>query len=98
MKKNKVLQIRESQLRNIKKEATQEAINYSFVIFLNVMRDYEGYGKKRLRRVYSEINDLSDSVARGYCSIYDLEKVLYEEAGIVMKGGRFDKEKGVQDA
>ena len=58
------------------------------------MRDYEGYGKKRLRRVYSEINDLSDSVARGYCSIYDLEKVLYEEARIAMKGGRFDKEKG----
>jgi hypothetical protein len=93
MKKNKVLQIRESQLRNIKKEATQEAINYSFVIFLNAMRDYEGYGKKRLCRLYARINDLSDSVARGYCSIYDLEKVLYEEAGIVMKGGRFDKGK-----
>lgn len=93
MKKNKVLQIRESGLRKIKSEAANEAINYSYVIFLNVMRDCEGYGKKRLRRLYERINDLADSISKGYCSLYDLEKVLFNEAGIAMKGGRFDKDK-----
>ena len=94
MKKNKVLQIRESGLRKIKSEAANEAINYSYVIFLNVMRDCEGYGKKRLCRLYKRINDLADSISKGYCSLYDLEKVLFNEAGIAMKGGRFDKRKG----
>ena len=93
MKKNKVMQIRESGLRKIKSEAANEAINYSYVIFLNVMRDCEGYGKKRLRRLYERINDLADSISKGYCSLYDLEKVLFNEAGIAMKGGRFDKDK-----
>ena len=83
-KKNPVRQLRESDLKRMKREITDDAIRYALIIFLNVMRDSEGYGIKRLKRVYDEINDLSDSVAKGYCSIYDLEKVLKEEANITI--------------
>lgn len=83
-KKNPVRQLRESDIKRIKKQTTDDAIRYALIIFLNVMRDYEGYGNKRLKRVYDEINDLSDSITRGYCSMYDLEKVLKEEANITI--------------
>ena len=92
-KKNNVIQLRESELKKIKKDITIEATNAALTIFINVMRDYEGWGTKRLKRLFAEITDLSDSIARGYCNIYDLEKVLYDEAGIVVSGGKFDKPK-----
>ena len=98
MKKNKILQIRESDIKRISGKVRSEAIDYSFILFLNVMRDYEGYGKKRLRRLYERINDLADSVSKGYCSLYDLEKVLFDEANIVVSGGKFDKRKVCKDA
>lgn len=81
-KKNPVIHLRESDIRRIKKETTDAAIRYAFVLFLNVMRDYEGYGPKRLQRVYDGINDLSDSVSKGYCNMGDLERVLKDEANI----------------
>ncbi len=60
------------------------------------MRDCEGYGRKRLRRVYDAVEDLADSISRGYCSLYDLEKVLKDEANIIVAGGKLDKRKGVK--
>ena len=90
-KVNKTIQLRESDIKRISGKVRSEAIDYSFILFLNVMRDCEGYGKKRLCRLYARINDLADSVSKGYCSLYDLEKVLFDEARIAMKGGRFDK-------
>ena len=90
-KVNKSVTIRQSELKALEKKITSQAINAAYVIYLTVMRDYEGWGKKRLRRLEAEIQDLSDSIARGYCSLYDLEKVLFDEARIAMKGGRFDK-------
>ena len=85
------MQLRESEIKRIKREELRKGIDYAIIIFLNVMRDSEGYGKKRLRRVHDAINDLSDSIAKGYCSLYDLEKVLKDEADIVISGGRYDK-------
>ena len=68
-----------------KKEAQNTAINYAWAIFFTVMVDKEGYGKKRLNRIWEEVNDLSDSVAQGYVSINDLLQVLEEEKGIVLR-------------
>ena len=68
-----------------KKDARNTAISYAWAIFFTVMVDKEGYGKKRLNRIWGEVNDLSDSVAQGYVSINDLLQVLEEEKGIVLK-------------
>ena len=78
-KKNPARQLRESDIRRIKKEAADDAIRYATVIFLSVMRDNEGYGVKRL---YEGIEYLADSVRRGYVSLADLEKALKDEADI----------------
>ena len=81
-KKNPSRMLRESDIRKIKKEAADAAVRYTLVLFLNAMRDSEGYGVKRLKRVYEAIEYLADSVSRGYVKIADLEKVLKEEANI----------------
>ena len=85
MKRQKHIQITESELKKIKKQATQETVRHVHVLFFTVMRDKEGYGVKRLQRLYAEVEDLSDSVNRGYVTISDLFKVLEEESGIVFK-------------
>ena len=81
-KKNPCINLRESDIRRIKKEAADDAIRYATVLFLSVMRDTEGYGVKRLKRVYEAIEYLADSVSRGYVSLADLEKALKDEADI----------------
>ena len=70
-----------------KKNAQSQAINIAWAIFFTVMRDKEGWGEKRLRRLWDEVNDLSDSISGGYVSIKDLMQTLEEEAGIVLKEG-----------
>ena len=67
-----------------KKEAQAQAINYAWAIFFTVMRDKEGYGKERLARVWKEVNELSDSIAKGYVNVKDLMHVLDQEAIIVL--------------
>lgn len=68
-----------------KKDAQNTAVNYAWAIFFTVMCDKEGYGKKRLKRLWKAVNELSDSIAKGYVSIYDLMKTLDEEMGIVLE-------------
>ncbi len=81
-KRNPARQLRESDIRRIKKEAADDAIRYATVIFLSVIRDNEGYGVKRLKRVYEGIEYLADSVSRGYVKLADLEKVLKDDVNI----------------
>ena len=91
-KENKTIQIRESELKSLKKELVDQAMQYAYIVMLNVLRDYFGFGAKRLKRAFDGITDLSESVCKGYVSFYDLEKVLLDEAGIVMNisgKGRF---------
>ena len=86
-KKNPVRQLRESDIKKIKLEATQNAINFSNLIFLSVMRDKEGYGVKRLKRLYDRMQDLIDSVNQKYVNMYDLKKTFEEETGIPISFG-----------
>lgn len=68
-----------------KKDAQSKAINITWAIFFSVMRDKEGWGRKRLSRLWSEVEDLSDSISKGYVSVKDLMDTLYDEAGINLK-------------
>jgi hypothetical protein len=68
-----------------KKDAQRTAINYAWAIFFTVMRDKEGYGRKRLRRLWREVSNLSDSITKGYVSVNDLMRTLDEEMGIVLE-------------
>lgn len=64
------------------KRAKDEAIQIVWAIFFSVMRDKEGYGNRRLKRLWDEVNALADSVSQGYVSITDLARTLRDEAGI----------------
>lgn len=81
-KKNPIIQLRESDIKRIKRETSDQAVKSSFTIFFTVMRDKKGWGIKRLQGLYDDIQDLADSISKGYVSLFDLEKVLREEANI----------------
>lgn len=51
-------------------------------IFFTVLCDKEGYELEDLRRVWNEVNDLPDSIAKGYCTVRDLRSILREEMGV----------------
>lgn len=68
-----------------KKDAENKAIEAVWAIFFSVMKDKEGWGKKRLARLWNEVNDLSDSIIKGYVSVGDLKHTLKIESNIVLE-------------
>lgn len=65
-----------------KKDATSEAISFAWAILFTVLHDKEGWGKVRLQRLWAEVGELSDSIAKGYVSVTDLKHTLKEEMGV----------------
>ena len=88
MKQNPVVHMRSSELRNLRDKHRNEGILFVTIIFLTVMRDKFGYGRKRLNRIYKAMEELSQAIAKGYVRLTDLELVLQEESKITvgMKG------------
>ncbi len=84
VKTNKVIQIKESKLRQLEKKWTDNATSLTLIAFLTVLHDKEGYGRRRLSRVFRDVNKLSEEVNEGRVSLLDLKKVLEEEQGIVV--------------
>lgn len=81
-KKNPCVQLKASDVKKMKRDASDKALKYGLVLFLTVMRDKEGYGIKRLQRIYDNMQELADSINKGYVNLFDLEKTLQEEANI----------------
>ena len=69
-------------IQKAKKDATSEAISFAWAIMFTCLHDKEGWGKVRLQRLWAEVGELSDSVAKGYVSITDLKHTLKEEMGV----------------
>lgn len=64
-------------------EATKAmSVDLAIAMFLTVMCDKFDYDEEQLRKVWHEVNSLSDSVAKGYVDINDLMDVLEDEYGI----------------
>lgn len=72
-------------INKAKKDAKNMAVEIAWSIFFTVLRDKEGYTQADLRRVWDEVEYLSDSITNGYCTIKDLRSILHEEAGIDLK-------------
>lgn len=81
-KKNPVIQMRASDIRKIKTQTTEEALEAAMAIFLTVMHDKEGYGMKRLKRLHKRLNEHAEMVSEGYVSIKELKEALFDEMGI----------------
>lgn len=65
-----------------KQEAQDRALKAAWSIFFTVLRDKEGYALDDLRRCWKEVEDLSDGIAKGYCTVADLREILESEEGV----------------
>ena len=81
-KKNPVVHLKQSDVKKMKEEATNAGLKYAVLLFFTVMRDKEGYGIKRLKRLFDRVTELADSINKGYVDWKDLEKALSDEADI----------------
>lgn len=71
----------QADVERAKRKAQDEAIMLAWSILFTVLRDKEGYDLDGLRRVWGEVDNLSDSIAKGYCTVTDLRNVLKQEVG-----------------
>ena len=72
----------QADVQRAKRDAKNEAVQFAWAILFTVLRDKEGYSIEDLRRVWAEVENLSDSIIKGYVSVADLRTALREEAGI----------------
>ena len=72
-------------VKKASKKAQSEAISYAFAIFFTVLLDKENADMEQLQRIWREVNDLSDSIARGYVNVSDLLYTLKTEHGIELE-------------
>ena len=70
------------ELKQAKTEVTGDAVSLAISMFLTVLCDKFGYDAESLQAVWAEVNNLSDSVVKGYVNVEDLKQVLREEYGI----------------
>lgn len=74
-----------AEVKRAKADAEDQALRAAWSIFFTVLRDKEGYTLDDLRRVWSKVEDLSDSIAKGYCTVSDLREILKLEEGVNLK-------------
>ena len=89
-KKNPHVMLRESDIRRIKHECTEEAANFAIILLLSVMHDKHGYGKKRLTRILEQTDWLADSISKGYVKLEELRHMIEDECGIVIFNRKVD--------
>lgn len=75
----------QADLNRARKQATHEAIEFAWAIIFSVLSDKEGMEYADLRRIWTEVNDLSESISKGYVTIPDLKQVLKLEKGAELK-------------
>lgn len=62
--------------------ARDRAVDTTVAIFLTVLCDKEHADAEIIRRVWGEVNALSDEIREGRVNVKDLKRVLWEEYGV----------------
>ena len=94
-----IINIKSSDVRQMKEQATKCAADTAFLLMLAIpvmiLHDKYGLlmkrevdGKSREERFVDLCLDLYDSFEKGYITIDDLHKCLWEEAGIKIERGK----------
>lgn len=73
-----------AEVKRAKTDAEDRALRAAWSIFFTVLRDKEGLTLDDLRRIWGEVEDLSDSIAKGYCTVSDLREILKLEEGVCL--------------
>lgn len=74
--------VSKADLKRASERATNDSIDHAWAIFFSVLRDKENLSNEYLRRIWNGVEELSDSVGKGYVNVADLKNTLKEEAGI----------------
>lgn len=77
-------QIDVSSVRAAQKQAMDEAILYTWVLFFTALKNGQGMDRAALSRIWQEVQYLEDSIRNGYVDIKDLMETLEEENGITL--------------
>ena len=77
---------KDADIRRIKQEARDEAIEVAFHLMLaipaKVLRDKHGFGRVRMERFVNDALDAYDLFQQGYFSLEDFHQILKDECGI----------------
>ena len=71
-------------INRAKQKATSELMEYVWSIFFTVLRDKENFSQEDLQRVWLEVEDLTDSISKGYCTVGDIKHILKLEEGVIL--------------
>lgn len=89
VKHEPVINVKSSDLQQIKKQATSEAVDTAFLLMLGlpllVLRDKHGFGKVRLERFIDDVLELYDSFNKDYLTLEDIHQVIHEETGVTIQ-------------
>lgn len=88
-KSSKIYNMTPIQIRNLKDQATDKAVNKAFVLMLGfpliVLHDKFGYGKKRLERFIDELLKQYEAFDEGRITLDDLMETIEAETGVKVK-------------
>lgn len=65
-----------------KKQASNEAVKLAWSILFYALADKKGMTAEELQDIWRRVDDVSDSVVKGYVKVTDLRDVLRKEYGI----------------
>lgn len=81
-KKNPTVTIKQSKLDSLQEEWNRDGVVKAMVLMFTVLHDKEGYGQKRLRRVFNQTVELAQTVNERYVSIKELQEALLEDIDV----------------
>lgn len=73
-------------VKRAKRDALHEAVGYAMTVLFTVLLDKHGATQQELQQYWAEVEQLSDSIERGYVNLADLKRVLLEEYDIQIGG------------
>lgn len=69
-------------VKRAKGDAEDRALTAAWSIFFTVLRDKRGFNLDELRETWEDVESLSESIAKGYCTVSDLREILKLEEGV----------------
>ena len=86
MKKNpNRIPISAADIKKAKAAAEKTAVDLASALCLTVLHDKFGFETDELARFWRELENLCDSIVKGYVKAPDMEQVLLEECGVQLK-------------
>ena len=84
VKKNPTVTLKQSKLEDMQDQWSKQGLVNAMTLMFTVLNNKEGYGRKRIRRVFNETVELAQTVNEGYVSIEELQKALLQDIDVTI--------------